>query len=283
MDRERAGVVVKALQEFRKLAPKRETVETEFLGTLEGIWREWLVYEYREKPTSPSLIVEYAMLHRHELTDVELRELTAICQTNFYEQLEITGPRKVSEWIEMYGITSGRAYKVYDVALSKSAPKCGTTWGRLAKINRRWNLVGADTVVLPLTTTARMKAMMRKELRKEKLSCTVVLEMLTKHETAKTVTKKEIKNKRKVLGKQYHKLQQQFPQIGGFDNLVARVWGEKREVPFGDWLQDTTKVLLIPDKVLIQNLSFFQEVWNYFPHQITGDKAPVEILPDSSS
>ena len=181
VDEERSEVVERALTEFRKLAPRQEDVETHFLETLEGIWREWLIYEYRDKPISPPLIVEYAMLHRHELTEVELHELTAICPTNFYEQLEITGSRVVGEWIEMYGMTTGKKYKVYDVALSKNAPKFGTTWGRLAKINRRWNLVGSDTVVVPFTTTKRMKTIMRRELKKEKLSCVVVLGMLKKH------------------------------------------------------------------------------------------------------
>lgn len=283
VDEERSEVVERALAEFRKLAPKSEEVEPEFVETVEGIWREWLIYEYRDKPISPPLIVEYAMLHRHELTDTELHELMAICKTNFYEQLEITGPREKGEWIEMYGMTTGRKYRVYDVALSKNAPKFGTTWGRLAKINRRWNLVGTDTIVLPLTTTARMKAMMRKELKREKISCTTVLEMLTKHEPAKVITKKEIKNKRKTLEKQYQKLQLKSKILGSFEDLIARVWSEKRSVPFGDWLQDSTKDLQIPDRVLIQNLSFFQDVWNYFPHKVLGGKAPIEVFPDISN
>ena len=120
---------------------------------VQSIFNEWLIFEFK-LPNGMNIATEYCLRNPDQLPKDQLKELEQIIKTQFYEMLEI---EKVlpGEWVEAYGLYSGRTYRIFDHLLSLSAAKEGKGCfpGRLAKLEGCWILVGADTFFLPQKTS----------------------------------------------------------------------------------------------------------------------------------
>ena len=102
-------------------------------------------------------------------------------------------------------IFTGDKYKVYDRLGSSNIAGEGMLMARIAKIEKKWYLIGANPVHLPLTYTPRMKRMLRRENKDGfRPSVKDAAAMLIKQEISPTklprpVSKEEIRRKRKKL------------------------------------------------------------------------------------
>ena len=163
-----------------------------------ALFSEWLIFEYRNNKNQ-RLIDLYYLKDPDSLPENQSKELKQIIETERYDFLEIDEIKK-GEHFTAYGIYSGKEYKIYDKMGSSSLPEIGTLPGRIAKINKKWHLVGTDTFVIPMTYTNRAKKMLKLKDSQEKISCKQILEYYLPKDIEKTkFSAKEIKNKRKKL------------------------------------------------------------------------------------
>ena len=89
------------------------------------------------------------------------------------------------------------------------------------------------------------------------------------------VTKKEIKNKRKKLQKNYEKLKEKYGISTSFDKLKDFLFNENYSSHFADFYTDI-EVIGIKRDMVIENTQFFQDFWNYFPHKKLDGKCPAD-------
>lgn len=245
-----------------------------------ALFNEWLVFDFKF-PSGVNALVDYFFKNPDNLQDEVLAELEQIVKTQCFEMLELIDLKK-GEWLKVYGLFSGKTYKIYEVSGSLTCPDYGTFWGRLARIDGRWQLVGGSPVFLPTTTSPRLKKVFLKE--KKKPSPKDVLTFLLPKNNKNVgesayLTPKQIKNKRKNLEKKFNKLAQKNDLKTSFKEVVDFVYRENYKTNFADYFTDLKK-LRIPQKLIIEKANLFNDIWNYFPHQTLKGKSPAEAYQE---
>lgn len=165
---------------------------------------------------------------------------------------------------------------------SLSVPSKGSFWGRLAKVNNRWYLVGSNPLFFPITYTPRAKKMFSKQNKDQRLSAKDVLSFLLPDESRKNeeidmsqLTPKAIKNKRKKIEKKFNKLMKKHDLKIAFKQMIEFVYQENYKTNHADFYKDIAK-LGIPEEIIIKNIQLFGDIWNYFPHKTLDGKSPAE-------
>jgi len=120
---------------------------------------EWLVFDYKQK-SGTSFLVEYTLKNPDRLDGSRISQFTQIVKTQVYSQFEILEINK-GRWFVLENLHTGKTYKVYEKKGTTAIKYPGTIPGRIAKVDNRWYLVGANTVYFPITYTQRHKRYMR--------------------------------------------------------------------------------------------------------------------------
>ena len=255
------------------------TPENENLASAFDLFNEWLVFEYQGR-SQKTVIADYHDQNPDNLPADLLSELKQIIKTNFFDFLEIEKV-KPGQWIKVYALSAGKTYQVFDKKGSLSAPSRGTFLGRLAKVDGTWQLVGSDTIILPISHSPRFRKIYR-EQNKDKISCKLALSLLLAVKSGgspkppRRLTAKEVKNKRKNLEKKFNQITKDNNLKITFTELIDFTYNEAYKDNHADMFADIIK-LGIPEEIVFKNAQLFVDIWNFFPHQCLEGKSPAEM------
>lgn len=128
--------------------------------TWEELFLEWLVFDYKQSGKA-SFLIEYVLKNPDGLMDKEIDSFRQIAQTHIYSMFEIREIER-GEWFVLEDLHTGKAYQVYEKKGTLSIKEAGTIPGRIANVDDRWYLVGANSIYLPIVYTQKLKQIMRK-------------------------------------------------------------------------------------------------------------------------
>ncbi len=243
---------------------------------ISSLFNEWFIFDYKLQ-SDLTIISEYYLKNPDQLSDQLMNELKQITQTHTYDLFEI---EKVEpgQNVTVWGLFTGQRYKVLEKSLSLSLKgQRGCFFNRIAKINGNYYFIGSNPVFIPITYTDRSKKLFKSE-NIEKISPKNALDffLLPKDKPPETiVTKKEIKNIRKRLQKQFEKLKKKYGIITTFDTLKDFLFHENYKNHFADIYRDILTIG-ITERMVVENTQFFQNFWNYFPHKKLNGQCPAD-------
>lgn len=252
----------------------------EYFDEITALFNEWLIFDF-ELDSSRNWLTEYYLKNPYSLSSDHLHELEQIIRTQIYDLFEIVSlDRGVS--INVYGIFSGRNYKVREKSLSSQAPNEGSFWNRVAEIDGKWIFVGSNPSILPMTYTPRMKKMLFNEKGNKRFTSKIALGILMSRGSEKNPTDdfpknpQELEKSRKKIEKRYSLLSNRYGFTPSFNEVVKFVFVENYNHNEADFYTDLIK-MGIPEKPFFKHYNLFGDVWNYFPHKRLKGKSPVEL------
>lgn len=247
-------------------------------------YMEWIMFDFRLKNGS-TFLIEYSLTNPDNLDKNIINQFKQIAETQNYSQYQVLGVKR-GEYVELEDIYTGKIYKAYDKLGSESMDPESSIFARLAKVDSKWYLVGANPVGMPITYTERMKKMLRRNFnpKKDRLTPKDAYKLiLARRENVKKsvrfLTPKEIKNKRKALKKSFEKLSLKYNPKMTFDSLLAEIYNENRVNVLDFWKKLAKKGLT--EDFVMDRFQLFTDIWNHFPHKCLKDKSPVELYPDT--
>lgn len=243
----------------------------------EELFLEWLIFDYKQK-TGTSFLIEYILRNPDQLDDKTIDQFNQIAKTHIYSMFEIQEIKK-GEWFILEDLHTGKAYKVYEKKGTLTMQNVGAIPGRIAEVDNCWYLVGANSVYFPITYTQRSKMYMRK-MKIRNYSPKDTVDLLMTHENKpqeppSSVTRKQIKNKRKELKKDYEKNAKKYDLSLSFDDLIKEIYEENR-VNVLDFFQRLTEKGLT-EKFMYEKFGILQDIWNYLPHKCLNGLSPIEV------
>ena len=264
-----------------------DTAYEQFFGSLlfsevkqewKELFFEWLIFDFKQSGR-PSFLLEYILRNTDNLDEKTFNQFEQIAKTQFYSNFEI---RKIKrgEWFSLEDIFTGKIYTVHDKKGSESVSGEGTIPGRIAQVDSKWYLVGANSVYFPITYTKRAKNNMRK-LKMKNFSPKDTVELLRSQEQTSPVpisapTKREMEEKRGNLKVAYAKIAERFNAAFLFDDLINEIYNEERVNVLDFWKELEKRGLKY--EILIEDVELFQDIWNYFPHKCLNNLSPIEVF-----
>ena len=240
---------------------------------LQGLSGEWLLFDYKPK-NGRTLIEQYYFSDPDNLRKTELSELKQIIET---QSLHLFQTYAVSQlpYVFLQSVFTGKKFKVYDRALSQSIDSLqGSFFGRIAKVDKTYYLVGSNPVTFPIRHTQRSIKIFTKEKTPAPSLKDIVKSLVkSKRQKQKIVN---LEQERKKLEKRFHELAAIFQAKATFAEVVEFIHQEKYDHNFADFLTDLMKIG-IPEVMCIENIDLFQDMWNYFPHKQLENKCPHEL------
>jgi len=240
---------------------------------IKEMFKEWLLFDYKEKDRQ-TLIHQYYFLNPDKLSPSELNEYKQIIETQSIHLLQVHSVSK-SPYIFLQSIFTGKTFKVCDRALSSSAmDQNGSFFGRLAKVGEQYYLVGSNPLFFPIRYTDRAIKIYAKR-KMPALSLKDVLKWVSAPQKQKQKNV-DIKQEQTRLQKDYERITSQYQTKVPFKKVLELVYEEKYTHNFADYLTDLMRIG-VPEEACIEDLEFFQDVWNYFPHKCLGGQCPDEL------
>lgn len=262
----------KAFQEFFKEsgAPSEEQAQQVF-----PLFAEWLIFDF-VKPNGTTFIAEYYLKNPDNLDEKNLLEFEQIIKTQQYGGFEIINANR-GKWIELEHLFFGKRIKVFDRLGSLNAATEGTIIGRIARVNGKYYFVGSNPFYIPQSLSRRLKNTLKgQHAYPTPLETWRLFSTNTTYTEPSNLSIKQIKNKRKILEKNYQVLTKEYKVTFSFNEIVKRIYEENGKRPLDVW----NKIMKdgFPEKIFIENTQLFQDIWNYFPHRILKEKSPVEMF-----
>lgn len=243
----------------------------------EELFLEWLVYDYKQA-SGATFLAEYILRNPDRLDNDSLDRLRQISLSQIYSMFEILEINR-GNWFILEDLQTGKVYRVYEKTGTSTIDRPGTIPGRIALVNNRWYLVGANSVYYPITHTPRAKKIMRK-MKTNNYSPKDTVELLKAHEQKNpqppAVNKKQIEKKKLELRQDYEKKSGKYQLALSFDDLIGEIYQENRVNIIDFWRSLTKKGLT--EEFLFKELQLLQDIWNYFPHKYVGGLSPVEAF-----
>lgn len=265
----------KALDEFftkTEIYPEMEHFEE-----ITGLFNEWLIFDFKTDG-GITFITEYYLRNPYQEQEIVLQELKDIIETNQYGMFQIEKV-KHGEWIDLYSLNIGQKYKVYDLQGSLSVPDKSTLYCRIADVYKKWLIVGSNPLIFPIYQTERAKKIFL-DSKFPPLTPKDVFLGYFKNPPSKVTQPfrsiKDLKAIQKSLEHTFSQLKKKYTVSSSFQDLVNFVYMEKYKKNFADFNIDICKKCNLPEEMLFENVQFFQDLWNYFPHKILGNKSPAE-------
>lgn len=272
----------RAVDEF--FGKKIPDPDHEYFEEMSSLFNEWLIFDFKIE-ASRNWVTEYYLKNPDSLPSDQLAELEQIIKTQIYDLFEIVN-FKCGVFINVYGIFSGKKYKIWEKSLSSQAPNQGSFWNRAAQINGRWVFVGSDPSILPMTYTPRMKKILFNEKGDKKFTPQIVLGLLRSDENKKNPiddlpkNPQELGESRRKIQKRYSLLANRYGFTPTFEEVVNFVFVENYNHNEADFYTDLIK-MGIPEKPFFKHYQLFSDIWNYFPHKKLKGKSPVELFRDN--
>ena len=246
-------------------------------------YMEWIMFDFVLK-NGRTFLIDYVLLNPDHLDQQTISQFKQIAETQNYSDYQIFGIKR-GEWINLEDIYTGKIYKVYDELGSKTILDEGTILARIARVDGKWYLVGANPVGFPITYTERMKKNLRNDFSKNKTKITpkdlyklIVEQRKNPPKMSKPLTKTQLKKKREELEKIFNKKAKKYKVRMTFTELLKVIYDENRTNVLDLWIGLGKRGLT--EKFVIDEMQLLSDIWNNFPHKCLGGKAPIELMPD---
>lgn len=244
----------------------------------EELFLEWLIFDFRTL-FKTAFIAEYILQNPDDLKEEILNQFIQIAETHHYSHFEVIKIKK-GEWIEIEDLYSGKMYRVYDKKTSETIASFGTIPVRVAQVEGKWYLVGANSVFFPITHTARAKKNML-DINGKGYSPKETVDLLRDQEKnppsgVPNISKEELKLKRLSLRRKYINLAKRGKITLSFEALIGEISQENKVNVLDFWKSLEKKGIKF--EVLVNNMEIFQDIWNYFPHRCLNNLSPVEVF-----
>jgi hypothetical protein len=242
----------------------------------EELFLEWLIFDFKTS-IGESFLAKYIFRNTDNLDKKTIRQFEQISKTQFYSEFEILKLKR-GKWILAEDMFAGKKYTIYEKKGSEVLPEKGTIPGRIANVDGKWYLVGANSIYFPIAHTERLKKHMR-EMKISNFSPKDTVQLLRSKknsppEPVHAPTKKELKKKRESLEKKYEQDAQKFGTILSFSKLTEEIYSEDRVSVLDFWMSLEEKGL--KEKMIMEDVSLLQDIWNYFPHKCLNGLSPIE-------
>lgn len=265
-----------AVPEFFDSGKSNYSIENE--GQVCQLFNEWLIFNFK-LPSGLTVINEYYFKNPDNLTPELLLELKQIIETQLYDYFEIEKV-KAGQWMDILSLFTGKKYRVYEVMFSiEMEGKKGSFYNRIAKINDKYYFIGGNPLVFSITFTDRSRRFYQTTKNDVLITPKNLLKLIEeknqKVDPRLSITKHDIKIKRNELAKKFENFVNQYGLVIKFERLTDFLYHESYKSNYADFYTDIIKIG-IPEKMIINNSQFFQDLWNYFPHKKLSDKCPAE-------
>lgn len=264
----------RALSELFGNGPLPKDLTSEDEDLLQGLFGEWLIYDYRQTNGS-AFIAEFILTQTGHVSDTIIDQFTQIAKSNYYSEFEILSvvPGKIMVVEDIY---TGHTYEIHDELGSQNVSPGSSGRIRIAQVNQTWYAVGANPVLLPLRYTDRLKKTLRNEIKPPHptLKDTVELIRQPKAPPPPTLSQKELVKKRRDLKIQYETEAKKYGVSLTFEEMVQSIYHEDHVNPGDFW-----RVLMkkgITEEFMLKHFQILQDLWNYFPHRCLSGKSPYE-------
>lgn len=266
-------------QAWKEFIGKEEVNEgTENFDKIVALFNEWYIFDFK-LASGMNFITEYYLKNPDGLSEELLGELKQIIETQLFEALELIEIKR-GEWLKAYGLYSGKTYQINDYLGSLNVAGQGTFFGRVAKINDCWQLVGSDPVFLSWTNTPRARRAYLKSgvtlTAKNALVFWLPQKKSEELEFSRQMTLCDLSNKRKELERHFDELVEKNKLKIVFKDVLDFIYKENYQTNFCDFFVDLEKVG-IPNKVILEEMPFLNDLWNFFPHKLLEGKCPAEV------
>lgn len=267
-------VAINEFFERTELDHQRDNIEA-----ISSLFNEWLIFDFK-LPSGQTYVTDYFSKNPDGFDNGLMDELKQIIETQHFDMFELQSLKR-GEWMKVYGLLSGETYMVHERSGSQNAPFKGSFWGRVAKVNNQHLLVGSNPVFFPMTSTERSKKVYLED-KPDRLSPKDVLPFLLFRERSpsildrKQMTVDELAKRRKSIGKRFNDLKKKYDFNASFEELIDFTYNEAYESNFGDYIIDVIK-LGVPEDIVFDSYSLFDDVWNFFPHKKLHGKSPYEM------
>jgi len=253
---------------------------------ISSLFNEWLIFDYK-LTTGVTISTDYYLKNPDNLSEDIMDELKQIIETQTYQlfELEDTIP---GEYVVVYSLFSGKKYKVIEKTFSREAlGRKGSFFNRVANVNGDYYFVGSNPTFLPFTYTDRSRKFYL-ETDKTVLTPKSALGFLLPKKENEEVNKDEkylqikdgIKLRQRELKKEFIALKKKYKINVSFDKLTAFVYKEAYKDHFADFYKDVIRIE-IPEKMIFEEYKFFQNLWNFFPHKVLGNKCPADLYKEA--
>lgn len=272
---DRSGVNIrKAAREF--FGKNKIYLDMPDFDNIASLFNEWLIFDFK-LPSGSTVISEYYLKNPDSLPDWLMDELKQIIATSVYDLFEVETSNPGIE-LTVWGLFIGQKYRVLEKSLSLSlGNKRGCFYNRIAKINGNYYFIGSNPLFLPVVHTDRSRKMFKTD-NKETVTSKDALFLLLPPKSAPRqpiVTEKGITKIQQKLQKQFKELKVKYRSNATFAKLEDFLFNENYLDHFADFYKDITAIG-ITDEMVVENIRFFQDFWNYFPHKKLGGKCPAE-------
>ena len=244
-------------------------------------YTEWMIFDFVQK-SGRSFLIEYILLNPDNLESKVINQFKQIAETYNYSNYQILSIKR-GGWIKLENIFTGEIYKVYDKLGSENIPDEGTMFARVARVDGKWYLVGANSPICPITYTERMKRCLREDSLEKKVKltpkdlCKLILEQRKNPpKISKLLTKSEIKEKRKELESKFIRKARKYGANMTFNKLLQIIHEENCTNVLDLWLSLGKKGLT--EKFVVEEVQLLSDIWNHFPHRCLGGKAPILVV-----
>lgn len=275
---DKSGVdLTRAAKEFFGTRTVSPTIPNQ--ESISSLFNEWLAFDYR-LPNGATVATQYYLKNPDHLSTALLHELQEIIQTQKYDlfEVEATNP---GVWVDVWGMASGQRYHVVEKTFSAELKgKIGCFYNRIANVNGDYYFIGSNPFLLPMTHTDRSRAFFRTSTNralspKDALPLLFVTGNTKRSEFAVSLTPRTINTKRKTIEKLFGELAKKYKLATPFSALVNFVYNESYQDHFADFYKDIIEKG-IPERMITDNLPFFQDLWNFFPHKKLNCACPAE-------
>ena len=243
---------------------------------ISSLFNEWIIFDYKT-PAGTTIITEYFLKNPDRLPEGLTDELRQIIQTSVYDLFEVVSAVPGVS-VTVIGIFTGKRYIVSERSLSRQVGnQKGTFYNRVTSVGGIYYFVGSSPMFYPMTYTDRMKTMLRKET-KERITPKHAAELLlapAKRSPKKNVTKVAIRRKRLSVMRRFVQLKHKYGFSTSFETLANFLYQEHYRGHYADFYTDLENIG-IGNNVIVENIRFFEDFWNYFPHRVLGGKCPAE-------
>lgn len=253
---------------------------------INSLFNEWLIFDYK-LPSGISIAADYYFKNPDQFSKELMDELKQIIETQTYEFLELEKVQP-GEWVEVYGLFSGRRYKVLEKTFSVLVEeRQGCFFNRIAYVDGNYYFIGSNPTLLPLAHTDRSKRLYLRMKKQNFTAKDALAFLLPSKENKKEKDDKYylkikggIQMKRKKLKKQFKNLKKKFHFRTSFFALIDFIYNEKYKSHFANYHKDLTK-LGISEEIIFNQVKFFQDMWNFFPHKNLNGKCPAEKFKEA--
>lgn len=252
---------------------------------ISSLFNEWLIFDYKLS-TGVTISTDYYLKNPDNLSEILMDELKQIIGTQTYQLFELEDSIP-GEYVIVYSLFSGKKYKVIEKTFSREiVGRKGSFFNRVANVNGDYYFIGSNPSFLPITYTDRSRKFYL-QTDKTVLTPKDALGLLVPKKENEKVNKDEkylqmkngIRTKRRKLEKEFSTLKKKSKVNVSFDKLVAFVYKEAYKDHFADFYKDIMRIG-IPEKMVFDEYKFFQDLWNFFPHKILGNKCPADLYKE---